>query len=55
MTGYYTATETATQDQQLKEPGCTSTTEEIKDVYNGKAIQIQESYLKICERSSASY
>ena len=27
----YTATETATQDQPLKEPGCTSTTEEIKD------------------------
>ena len=43
---YHTATETATtQDQQLKEPGCTLTTEEIKDVYNSKPYRFKQAIL----------
>ena len=39
---YYTATATATHDDlQLKMPGRTATTEEIKYLYNIKPIQMQ--------------
>ena len=39
---YYTATATAThEDLQLKMPGRTATTEEIKYLYNNKPIQMQ--------------
>ena len=38
---YYTATATAThEDLQLKMPGRTATTEEIKYLYNSKPIQM---------------